>query len=348
MPPESTSTETRRVAKVTGTASLGASITVPAIEERLIVVAQGLQFHNSQLPAQWRTPDYLKSKLGAGMTVDSSGKKATYTSSAQRVKYTIQVVTTKEEFKKYCETDGAHVVYGGHARYGRGPCFGDSDAPGEDWGRGVDTTKGGIFRMAYPVLAVPVSEILKHKYTCVPLVTSSSSKPPRNDCHPDVVKYYGAMKRYDLGDFPSDLKKYLPASVSTTDTLWAFTRYYHGKRERFLVLNAGWEKTPAAPFDLGAITMKCKVFCHFGCSTLKHNYKILRFRKNWKRTGTDRFAYWTTAPAYGDITHHWLYHTLTYPKQVAYQPRTWKDMLDYVVRETNTELRAARRGYRVR
>ena len=45
----------------------------------------------------------------------------TYTNSDQNVAFTLKVITKKQDFKKALETEGAMVVYEGHARYGRGP-----------------------------------------------------------------------------------------------------------------------------------------------------------------------------------------------------------------------------------
>ena len=66
---------------------------------------------------------------------------------------------------------------------------------------------------------------------------------------------------------------------------------------------------------------------HLGCSSFKHNYRILRFRKNWQRTDTDRFAYWTTASSNGFTLVHWLHRLLTYPTYNAFE--SWRASLRF-------------------
>jgi hypothetical protein len=96
--------------------------------------------------------------------------------------------------------------------------------------------------------------------------------------------------------------------------------------------------------DLGATDVKCRVFCHFGCSTFKHNYPILRKRKGWKRTPDDRFAYWTTASAL-ESTPYWLHYLFVYPKENAFQ--SWYPSLQWAVQKTNVKLRNLRHTYRL-
>jgi hypothetical protein len=266
----------------------------------------------------------------------------------QQVNYTIKIVITKDEYKRYLETEGTVVVYGGHARYGRGPCFGLTNNPGEDWENGTNKKKYGIFRMGYPYIAVPLEEVIKHKYTCNPTRATDEKPPPYDECDPYITGYYKKLKRVTVSELDSDFRSQINPSIKSDDKIWIFERYYDGALTKFVVLNAGWNNTVSAPFDLGATAMTCKAFCHFGCSTFKHNYPILRMKKAWKHVPNDRFAFWTSADAYGDVTHYWLYHMVTYPHRIGYKAETWEKYFKYVVRKTNNDLVNAKRTYIVK
>lgn len=163
-------------------------------EERLIVVAQGIEFHNSDLTGddkKWRLPDCLldESSNTGPLKIPRCKKlpsnKAEYYNKAQKEKYTILVITSKKEFHEYIEGkkgspwkdyNNVLVMYDGHARYGRGPCLGTTDAPGNHWGTGDDPRVEGIFRMGFPYLYVPSTEILSHEYKAI-VARQQSSDP---------------------------------------------------------------------------------------------------------------------------------------------------------------------------
>jgi hypothetical protein len=117
---------TRRIGGATrGRSSDETSTTIAdGYEEREILVAQGVEAHNSDLPDDWSVPNGLQ-RLVPDLDVQSSTS-ATYLSREQGVRFVIRVVTRKDEYKAALQTEGLHVIYLGHARYGRGPCFGDS------------------------------------------------------------------------------------------------------------------------------------------------------------------------------------------------------------------------------
>lgn len=299
-------------------------------EERLIVVAQGIQFRDAQYPdVEWRIPNYLRQHLpDVDFSSDTEGK---YLSHVQGVRFTIRIIVTKDEFKRYLETSGVHVVYDGHARYGRGPCFGDNGAtderwvevstanweqpvPGDDWENGTNPTTG-IFRMGYPFIAVPVSEITSHGYTAN-LLRASETFPPREDCHPDIRPTYNRWRAYTLDELDSSgaLRSRVSGTVAADERFWGLRGSLGGDRGTHVVLHAGWDNTASRPMDLGATNVQCRVFCHFGCSTYRHNYRIVRVNKGWEQTGDEHYAYWTSATAQcAHVTCLWLYHVLTYP-----------------------------------
>jgi hypothetical protein len=313
-----------------------ASTIAPTLEERHIVVAQGVEAQNSNLSTDERLPDGLQLLL-PDLDI-TSATTATYLSQTQGVRYFIRIITQKDQYKTALETAGLHVVYAGHARYGRGPCFGDSTNPGEWWGDGTNATDG-LFRMGYPYISVPTSDIMRHEYLTWPAPTNTS-KPLRRSCHPDIRARYGSVREYS---FEQELTNYC-VTTGSGNTYWGFNKFEDGHRKRYIILLADWQNTSTTPADLGATNLQCRVFCHFGCSTFKHNYRILRFRKNWQRTETDRFAYWTTSSSYPATTRRWLYRILTYPQFNAFQ--SWRPSLRYAVRMTNRDLRSE--GYRYR
>jgi len=331
-------------------------------EDRTIVVAQGMQFQDNQLPEEWRDVrmrNFLSSRIPDINFSDD--RHATYISHMQGVRFTLRIIVRKDEFKQALETPGIHVVYDGHARYGRGPCFGsnggsddvwqqknrsehDEVVPGEDWENGTDPNVSGIFRMGYPLIPIPVSEIIEHGYTANLLRAAE----PLNweDCHPAIQNTLSQWRRFTLDalDSSGELGRHVAGQPSATEEFWGRGGSLDGERGPHVIIRAGWTETVSNPMDLGATNVRCRVFCHFGCSTLKHNRRILREFKNWQQTGDDHFAFWTSAPS--DMrTRLWIYHILTYPTYNAFQ--SWQGSLDYAVRRTNQDLRNMSAGYQI-
>lgn len=332
------------------------AITTP-LEERQIILAQGLQYLNHELPNEYKgghltfkTPEYLEKR---GLVLDHRPDgSSVYTSKAQRVRYVIRKITTKTEFKDALETAGAHVIYGGHARYGRGPCFGDNMQDFEQWEVGSKPAVNGIFRWGYPFMGIDVHEIVKHKYTCFP-ARVGDKKPPKADCHPDIQAVYGQdstirkgdkLRPYKLAEFPDGFAAQVRGTepspglrnggraVTADDRFWGFGVGEAGKPHK-VVLHAHWNQSMSDPLDLGATNMRCKVFCHFGCSSFHHNYHVLRFLKGWKRTEDDRFAYWTTAPPiHVNLPSRWIYYVCAYNKNNAF--KNWGPSLLYALQQT--------------
>lgn len=140
-------------------------------DERLVVLVQGIQFLNSALAANEKIPESLidkfeKNRYKSLIKIDTVGSDTRFFNNLQNVRYTIRVLDKKSELKQYLEAPNVMVIYDGHARYGRGPCFGPSDGKGEDWGDGsiYKQSVNGIFRMGYRYLGIPVSEVLHHGY----------------------------------------------------------------------------------------------------------------------------------------------------------------------------------------
>jgi hypothetical protein len=308
------------------------------LEDRLIVFAQGVEFDDSYLEGQglgWYTVEtYLRDK---GLDIEFSGGEAEYISHVQGVRFTVRITTDKSAYKRALETERAHVIYCGHARYGRGPCFGTDPGPGEHWGNGDAST--GMFRMGYPYIAMPVSEILQNRYTTDPVPTDEPLEA--DDCHPYVRRVLSYWRPYTLEELDSSgqLRNQVEGEVSSDQTFWGYQGALHGHAGPHVVLHAGWENTATDPLDLGATELRCRVFCHFGCSTLTHNREILRERKGWQQTEEDRFAYFTTSPDAVIIPggRFWLYRILSYPVYNAFEP--WNGSLQYALRKANQDMR---------
>jgi len=64
-----------------------------------------------------------------------------------------------------------------------------------------------------------------------------------------------------------------------------------------IVHHAGWRDTHSHPSEWGAVDVRYRVFCFFGCSSFLHNYPIVRKIARWRREGNERYAYWTTSPS---------------------------------------------------
>jgi hypothetical protein len=252
------------------------------------------------------------------------------------VRYVVRRITTRTAFKAALEEANTHVVYAGHARYGRGPCFGRGTAAdkGDHWEDGT-APDNGIFRMAYPFLAVPISEVIDHGYTAN-LVSSSIALSPL-DADPDLRVRLGIVRPRTAEQIHPGLPA-LAKDPDPTKTWWAYRDFYDQVLQEHVVLHAGWQETTTDPLDLGATEIGARVFCHFGCTTMRHNQPIVRERKLWRREGDNRFAFFTTDLSNGTETMFYFYHLLSYPKYN--QRQAWKPSLDYAVQKTNADLAA--------
>jgi len=302
-------------------------------ELREIVLAQGIQFHNSQMNENVRIPGCLPPYFPDNEEhewehIDDSS--ATFVSHVQRVRFKIKVVNTKSEFKQAVQTPGLQVIYSGHARYGRGPCFGASDDPGDDWEQGADPNAAGLFRMAYKIVGVHFSEINEHGYSFYPVPASTRVRSEWR--HPEIP---GSLKKISL---PTDLEsKVLPVGRPLADKYWGF----RDREGQGILLWAGWEETISDPMDLGATDLKCRCLCLFGCSTRLHWWKAVRRWKNWRREN-EQFAYFTIGVAYDVTERCWFRALFEYSAENAGQ--SWEASLERAKRRTTQLLRSE--GYR--
>ncbi|MEO8225881.1 MAG: hypothetical protein ABI637_00530 [Gemmatimonadota bacterium] len=346
----------------------GDNTVVDPPEVRRIVLAQGIQFTrqdifdfieatrgDSELTPEKREvlihrhqaelfPEGLAERIPGLFGYELGGKQyAMYLNPTQNVLYLIEEVEDKESFRRALETENTIVVYNGHARYGRGPCFGLPGAlPGDDWEDGSESGSRGLFRMGYPYVGIPVHDILEHGYRANPL-PGYASPPAARDSDPEMRPYLGALRRRRVCELHPDPKmvEALAGQIGGTplgdELYWTFFTAGKQGRECHIVLQAGWRDTTTAPADLDATDLRCRMFCHFGCSSFSHNYRIVRMLKGWQRSGDRRLAYWTSDVAQNTASI-WLYHLLTYPALQAGQ--SWEPLAAYAMRQTNRELRA--------
>lgn len=313
-------------------------------------VAQGLEYESWYYRAIL-FPEGLADRLPGLFSYELDGRQhALYLNLAQNVLYQIDCVEDKASFRQALLTEGVIVIYDGHARFGRGPCFGPpGNLPGDDWEYGADAERGGIFRMGHPYVGIPAHEIIGHGYHPTPL-PASDPRPPAADCDPELRPHLGQLEPRRVRDMHRDpmlvevLADLFRVAPDSEDRFWTFLAVEDAEHgvETHVVLRAGWRETPSAPADLGATDLACRMFCHFGCSTFQHNYPILRQRKGWTRDGDQRMAYWHDNLAKPVTINVWLSHLMTYPHRQDWEP--WTDWAAYAVRETNRELRAG--GFR--
>lgn len=317
-------------------------------ETREIIIAQGVQAHESDFE-YYKSQGYdvetvlgfLSRTIGSEFNTNSS-LSAEYTNTDQKVHFNIRIVQTKTEFKEALETENLHVVYCGHSRYGRGTCFdeysGHFDSTGDQWEQGT-SNENGLFRLGYPYVGIPLEDVEHHEYHFAP-VSAENTQPPVRERHPHARRH---LSRIHL---PEEFRDYVVSGFeSSDDRYWGFRR--HGKIH--LVLNAGWENTRSDPYDLGAVTLNCKVFCHFGCSSSLHYWRIIRTTpyKSWERPAppTDKFAYFTRNPSNKWGTFYWLYYVLKYPHRNNFE--SWWNSLQWAKQHTNHKLRVEREHFRI-
>jgi len=317
------------------------TLDLDAFEERHIVVAAGIDAHDEDNPEAFQVFKFLKKKLGDDFVI-ADDSHASFENAVQKVRYQISIIKTKKEFKAALENPDLHVIYDGHARFGRGACFhpysGLAPQEGDQWENGT-SEDSGIFRLGYPFLPVDVEDFDHHQYSFSP-VPGDTDPPPQSERHPEAKR---SLSRILM---PKEHRERVNVSQRNSDHLyWGFLS---GGKKRF-ILNANWNESQSTPFDLGATDLKCKVFCHFGCSSRLHFREIVRDEKfkGWIRPTppTEKFAYFTTNPSDNHCTPVWIHAVLTYGKKNNFQ--SWFDSLEDAKKKANRNLKKLGRFYEV-
>ena len=224
----------------------------PSYETRQLKIAYGIQFHPDETP-KVKPQDFLNQYLELSADLEKVSA-SEYISHVQGVRFTIEETTSKQQFITWLKTSDLHVIYMGHARYGRGPCFGAHglDSTGtalvktEDWEQGTNADRG-IFRMGYPYIGVPVSELVDHGYTAN-AVKEAEGRPAAADCDPDLRGYVGSM----TARAPDDIATGLAAQLrhhQDGDRYWT----YQSGEGIAIVHHAGWRDTLSSGSDLGTL-----------------------------------------------------------------------------------------------
>lgn len=269
-----------------------------------------------------------------------------YRNDLQKVLYRVLIRETKDAFIEALRTPDVMVVYSGHARYGRGPCFGPSTAPGDDWELGQDPARGGIYRMGYPIVAVHASEIVEHGYSFYPVSTDDfaiTEGVPHRLLHPDVHPFKIWRDR-------------LPKSIAgraLSLSPYGETGGFDAGREVWMIpggdpeilIWAGWKDSVGNPHELAATDMQCKAVLFFACSTALHWKKNLRELHGWQKSGDDRHAYFTSDVSDAKLDKYWYESVLNYDKDNAH--RGWGEVLTHAMQQSNKRLAAAGEIYRV-
>jgi LysM repeat protein len=301
-------------------------------ETRKIIVAEGAEFHDVYVP-------FLEKNLGAKLEIGAGRLSAKYENANQGVRYEIEIVRSKSALKTALETPGVIVVYDGHSRYGRGACFGDSGT-GNTWGDG-DGPDDGTFRLGYELVPVEVSDILHHQYRFAP-VAFEEPAPAREKSDPYTLHPEARRALAPIRLAPACEALVIDAFKSPSNRYYG---YGSGSKAEILI-RAGWSHTAVEPYDLGSTELKCRTFCHFGCSSAMHFHKIIRLSayKGWSRPEppTERLAYFTTNLS-TSLTAWWTYYLLVCPMRNS--DTHWWDTHEWAKSKANEKLKKKMAGF---
>jgi hypothetical protein len=319
-------------------------------------IAYGIQFHPGEsldCAPQKYLDDHLE--LSADLEKISASE---YLNHLQGVRFTIEETNSKQKFVEWLKTPELHVIYMGHARYGRGPCFGAHglDANNrptflkkcEDWEQGTDSDSG-IFRMGYPFIGVPAEELVDHGYTA-DAMKESEGRPAKADSDPYLRKYLGSLKALA----PDEIHEKLASQFRNHkdgDRYWT----YKTNEGICLIHRAGWRNTLSTSSDLGTLhdpknpkktKMTCRVFTHLGCTSWVHNYAVVRWIAKWKQSGNERYAHWTNNYSYRPhAIGPWMHAVISYNKYNAFKP--WGPSLTWAVQRANRTIRSQGADYQL-
>jgi len=272
-----------------------------------------------------------------------------------------------------------HSRYGRGACFGATPNPGDRWEDGTGCTTGNISKEDGLLRLGFDLMGIPITDIHHHHYHTRPF--RGQLEVNKKTCHPQIVKMKPIRKLvidssldvsgmkdkssfkathepkwgYWKWDSSNDCIRIKPtfdlASMFYQDNpnqgvLWGYrkrNRDGYGPNWRLqIVLQAGWKDTTCSPWELDKVDLKCKVFCHFGCSSFKHFHPIVRGNNynNWKKSGTGadqhNFAYFTTRPSNKFCTSVWLQYVLTYP--YLSKGKSWEPCLEWARKKANRDL----------
>src|SRR5262249_39514716 len=121
-----------------------------------------------------------------------------------------------------------------------------------------------------------------------------------------------------------------------------------------IIHHAGWHDTTNTLSELALLQdpkhpdktlMKCRVFAHLGCTTFTHNYPVVRQIAKWRRSGNERYAFWTTNLSTPHAVGPWVHAVISYNKWNAFS--SWEPSLKWAVQRANRSLKSMKANYRV-
>ena len=147
------------------------------------------------------------------------------------------------------------------------------------------------------------------------------------------------LKPFKLGALHKELRNYI-IDYKSDDYIWCLDI----PKGKHIILEAGWNETATDPMDLGKTGLGCKAFCHFGCYSFKHFYKVVQEMKRW-----GGLFFGTSSTSYAEVAFFFIFHVLNYnpkakdaralsvppPKKM---PPDWNSILRYAVLKTNKQL----------
>lgn len=345
---------------------------VPDFGRRIVYVCQGAQYEDyagfqsilrdpaglrpmlqaSSLGRIRRYDRVYRSLSGLAITDGPGADNVSFRNDAVGVTYELRFRNTVDAFREALTTPDVGVIYMGHARNGRGPCFGHADnSPGEHWNRG-DGHNTGIFRMGKKWVGVPAKDIVHNNYRTDKVATlanhylrdhrtvtarSMQDKLMRSeDCDRDILDHFEAAAANEIAPHPKTLAtmdedaSHLVGNVTTTEPIHYFRGSFHEQPADCFILEAGSD-------DLTGITVNCRFFAHLGCSSGPHNAAL--FRHHVPLVDGRGYAVWTTAPASYFGWPIFVHHLVQGPIR---EPGDWQSPLEYAVNELNRAQHTAR------
>jgi len=310
-------------------------------EVRRILLAEGAGFHNDQKLPEYRIPERLIDTKKSGLdrhpnlkveVIDRDNFR--YHNTVQGVRYEVERTVDRDRFISGLEDPETFVLYTGHARFGRGTCFGrifnnpaSGPATGEVW-------QQGLFRQGFPHIAVPVHELKEHLYKT--FVHKATDTLVQADCDPLLKSKFSSLKKKPLREVvPADIIS-LIQGIGPDELIWTFRGFQHGVTDDFLVHVAGFEDTAFPDVDLGKTNIQCKGYFDCACLTNQLNREIVVDRKGFKQTDDTFYSFFTTDASDMFDGLSFLYHMLAYPEPNRFHP--WKAMLDHAKTKANQDL----------
>lgn len=290
-----------------------------------------------------------------GLSIFGSGTSYELFAATQGVVYQLEISTVRSAFRAALQEPDVGVIYLGHARYGRGACFGPPTfTPGEHWNKGDGETTG-IFEMGPDFVAVPADEIVHHEYHA-PAADSSHfyttdpewtmrinpTEITQEKCDVDLRSHFRDLAMTDIANVQPDLSAWLERSPNE-DTFFCYrgrallANGVHQDDAWHIVLRAGAR-------DLRSIEVQCRFFAHMACGSLPHNAAV--FREAAGPAHDDRrHGVWLSEVAIDWAGYLLLYAILNNQSPAA--GRSWSSQLQQAVTQANRWLDRVVAGFQL-